>query len=165
MKGDVYANGEDGNGLTDAGLSLGYALFSTSAGSNASFSISGTDTVTGCSITGSASAPMLIEPNGPITHHDGGLILNFGLPDPLHRAVIGTGNTIIAGVTETYACKDSTEQIVGDKSVKWFSLPQPPSQATVTVGDDGQSIVGSWSRTDDEGDKVSVWDLHAVREP
>jgi hypothetical protein len=152
-------------GLTDAGLSLGYALFSTSAGSNASYSISGTDTATGCSITGSASAPMLIEPNGPVTHHDGGLILNFGLPDPLHRVVIGTGNTIIAGVSETYACKDSSELIVGDKSVKWFSIPQPPSQMAVTVGDDGQSIIGNWTRSDDEGDKVSVWNLHAVREP
>ena len=151
-------------GLTDGGLSLGYALFSTSAGSNASFGISGTDTATGCTITGSASAPMLIEPDGPITHHDGGLILNFGLPDPLHRAVIGTGNTIIAGVAETYACKDSTEVVTGDKSVKWFPLPQPPSQPAVTVGDDGQSIVGTWSRSDDEGDKVSVWNLHAVRE-
>jgi hypothetical protein len=151
-------------GLTDAGLSLGYDLLTTSAGSSASFSISGTDTVLGCTITGSASAPMLIEPNGPITHHDGSLIQNFGLPDPLHRAVIGTGTTLIAGVAETYACKDSAEVVTGDKMVKWFSLPQPPSQAAITVSDDGQSIAGSWSRTDDEGDKVSVWNLHAVRE-
>jgi hypothetical protein len=151
-------------GLTDGGLSLGYDIFTTSAGSSASYSISGTDVAIGCTITGSASEAMLIEPNGPVTHHDGDLILNFGLPDPLHRAVLGTGRTIIAGVVETLACRDSTEVVTGDKTVTWLSLPQPPSQAAVTVSDDGQSITGTWTRTDDEGEKVSVWNLHAVRE-
>jgi hypothetical protein len=150
--------------LPDAGLSLGYIVFGTFASGSASYSISGFNIPLGCTITGSANAVMQPYPDGPVIHTDGDLIVNFGLPDPLHRAVIGTGRTLITGVAETYVCGGGTEVITGDRTVDWLSLPQPPSQMAPTVSADGQSFTGRWQRTDSQGDKVSVWDLHAVQE-
>jgi uncharacterized protein YjdB len=150
--------------LPDAGLSLGYLIFGSGSGT-ASFNISGFNTALGCTITGSANAAIIPRQNGPVVDFDSTIIVNFGLPDPLlHRAVIGTGRTTITGVRETYACPGSTEVITFDREVQWLSLPEPPDLVAPTVSDDGQSFTGRWARTDADGDKVSVWDLHATRE-
>lgn len=150
--------------LPDAGLSLGYIVFGTFINSSASYSISGFNTPLGCTITGSANAAMQPYYNGPVLHTDGDLIVNFGLPDPLHRAVIGGGRTLITGVAETYVCSGQTEVITSDKTVQWLALPQPPTEVAPTISADGQSFTGRWQRTDADGDKVSLWDFHAVRE-
>jgi hypothetical protein len=147
-------------GLPDAGMSLGYDVLGTFTGSTASFSVSGLDPVLGCTVTGSATAAMQPRPSGGIVETDGNLIVNFGLPDPLHRAVIGTGRTTILGVAETFTCSGGTTVVTVDKNVEWLSLPDP----SPTVSADGQRMSGTWTRTDAEGDKVSTWDLHALRE-
>gem|GEM_PF-1582829 len=148
-------------GLPDAGVSLGYVTMGTFTNSSASFSVSGTSATSGCTITGSATAVMQTQANGPFTTTDGNIIVDFGLPDPLHRAVTGSGSTFIPGVAETLACPGQTEVTTVDQSVQWLSLPTavPP-----TISADGQSFTGRWERTDGEGDKVSVWDFHAMQE-
>lgn len=151
-------------GLPDAGLSLGYLMFGTFTDSTASYSISGFNTALNCTVTGNANAAMVPQITGPFVNTDGNMIVNFGLPDPLHRAIIATGRTLITDVPETYACPGQTEVITTDKTVEWLSIPQPPGDEAPTVSDDGQTIGGRWTRTDEEGDKVSEWDLHAVRE-
>jgi uncharacterized protein YjdB len=149
--------------LPDAGLSLSYLLLGSSAGT-ASFDISGLDTVSGCTITGAADAAIVPRQNGPVVDLDSTLIVNFGLPEPLHRAVIGGGRTSMTGIRETFDCSGGSQVITVDRQVEWLSLPQPPDLAAPTISDDGLSFTGRWARTDADGDKVSVWDLHATRE-
>ena len=87
------------------------SVLGTFTGSTASFSVSGLDPVLGCTVTGSATGAMQPRPGGGIVETDGNLIVNFELPDPLHRAVIGTGRTTILGVAETFAtCSGSNDR-------------------------------------------------------
>ena len=150
--------------LPDAGLSLGYLIFGSWSGT-ASFNISGLNTALGCTITGVANAAILPRQNGPVVDFDSTLIVNFGLPDPLHRVVLGSGKTTMTGVRETFDCSGTSEVITVDRVVQWLSIPQPPDDVGVTVSDDGLNFAGRWTRTDADGDKVSVWDLHATPQP
>jgi len=148
-------------GLPDAGMSLGYVVLGTFTSSTAHFDISGLYTASGCTVTGSANVDMQPQGSGSFVDTDGDMILTFGLPEPLHRAAVGSGTTTIPGVRETVTCPGATEVLSIDQDVHWLSLPE----ASPPISADGQRIGGSWSRTDADGDKVSTWDLHALREP
>jgi hypothetical protein len=147
-------------GLPDAGLSLGYLVFGTNATSVAHYSISGFSTALGCTVTGNGNAAMIPRANGPFVDTDGSLIVNFGLPEPLHRAVLGSGSTHVEGIAITYACPMATETDSFDLDVRWLRFPDPAP----TLSADGQHISGSFTMTDGEGVHLSGWDLHAVRE-
>ncbi|MGH8316230.1 MAG: hypothetical protein ACRETU_13890, partial [Steroidobacterales bacterium] len=120
----------------DAGLSLGYLTMGSGTGT-AHYSISGFNTALGCTITGVANAAIIPRQNGPVVDYDSTIIINFGLPDPLHRAVIGDGRSQMTGVSETYECNGQTDVVVTDKDVHWLVLPQPPDLFAPTVSDDG----------------------------
>jgi hypothetical protein len=148
-------------GLPDAGMSLGYVVLGTFTSSTAHFDISGRYTTSGCTVAGSATVDMQPQGSGGFVDTDGDIILTFGLPEPLHRAAVGSGTTTIPGVRETLDCPGGTEVLSIDQDVHWLSLPE----ASPRISPDGQHIGGIWSRTDADGDKVSTWDLHALREP
>jgi uncharacterized protein YjdB len=147
-------------GLPDAGLSLGYLVFGTNATSIAHYSISGFSNGIGCTLSGNGNAAMIPRANGPFVDTDGGLIVNFGLPEPLHRTALGTGITEIKDVSITHVCPMGTGTDVSDQTVRWLKFPDPAA----TLSADGQSIKGSFTTTDAEGEHQSSWDLHAVRE-
>lgn len=146
--------------LPDAGISLGYALFVPLRAGTATYSIDGPLDTPGCSINGTANAVIVGRLNGSVFEADGGLIANFGLPEPLYRVALGSGLTNIAAVTSTIRCPGSSETTTAPKDVHWLSLPAEGAK----LSSDGQSITGRWDRVDSEGTKSSVWNFHAVRE-
>jgi hypothetical protein len=93
---------------------------------------------------------------------DGGIIVNFLQVDsPIDRTAIGSGTTHIPAVSYTLTCPNGIETLNTTEDVKWLSWPADP----VLVNDDGATISGRWERTDDEGSKVSEWNLKSMREP
>ena len=140
--------------LPDSGLSSGYNLLTASKGGSVSFSISGFDTQSGCSLTGNANAAMTGD-------NDGSLILNFGLPVPLYRIVIGQGARIMPGVRLTSNCNGNVETFNVDENVHWLSSFPDPGAG---ISADGQTISGKWDRVDSDGAKTTVWDFHSVRQ-
>jgi len=141
--------------LPDAGLSSGYSLLTASPGGSVSFSISGVYTQSGCSISGNANAAMTGD-------NDGSLIINFGLPEPLYRVVIGQGTRTIPGVRLTSNCNGRVESFNVDENVAWLpTFPDPGAMLSA----DGQTLSGRWDRVDSEGAKSTVWNFHSVREP
>jgi len=149
--------------LPDAGLSLGYLLFGSGSGT-ASYSIEGFDTALGCSVSAVANAAIIPRQNGPVVDFDSTIIVNFGLPDPLHRAVIGNGRTLMTAVPVTFTCNGQTEVDLADQDVQWLEMYQPPELDAPTIGDDGLSFTGGWGWTDEEGHHDALWDLHATPE-
>jgi hypothetical protein len=147
-------------GLPDAGLSLGYLVFGTNATSIAHYSVSGVSSATGCTTTGNGNAAMIPRAIGPFVETDGSLNLNFGVPEPLHRTVQGSGITLVTGIHITYVCPLGTSTDVFDLDVHWLKWPDP----AVPVSADGQFISGSYETTDADGTHLSGWNLHAVRE-
>jgi hypothetical protein len=136
---------------------VGLDSFKSSNTGTASYSISGPLGTT-CTITGNASSALQGDGN---LLADGGIIVNYLLDDVrLNRMVIGSGSTNIAAVTETLVCSGSTTTNTGPRDVRWLAWPEEG----VPVSADGQSIVGSWDRTDSEGTKNSVWNFKAMRE-
>ena len=146
--------------LPDAGISLGYALFAPLRASTATYSIDGPVGSPGCSINGTANAAIVGRLNGSLFEADGGLIVNFGLPEPLYRVALGSGLTNIQALTATIRCPGSSETTTVPKDVHWLSLPD----AGAKLSSDGQSITGRWDRVDSEGRKSSLWNFQAVRE-
>jgi hypothetical protein len=139
--------------LPDSGLSSGYNLLTATKGS-VSFSISGFDTASGCSLTGNANAAMTGD-------NDGSLIVNFGLPVPLYRIVIGQGARVIPGVPLTSNCNGHVETFNVDESVSWLPSFQDPG---ALISADGQTISGRWDRSDSAGTKSTVWSFSSMRE-
>ena len=118
-----------------------------------SFSISGFDTGLGCSVSGEGSAPMTGD-------NDGSLIVNFGLPMPLYRIVIGDGKRSVP-VPVKVSCPGSVETVLVDELASWLAFPDPGA----TISADGQTIAGTWTRIDSDGAKTTVWNFHSMREP
>ena len=139
--------------LPDSGLASGYDLLAASGAGRVGFTISGFDTQLGCSISGSADAAMTGD-------NDGSLIVNFGLPVPLYRLVIGEGARTIPGVRLTSNCHGNVETFDVDENVRWLSMPNPGA----AISADGQRINGRWDRTDEDGAKTTVWDFRSIRE-
>jgi hypothetical protein len=44
---------------------------------------------------------------------------------------------------------------------RWIAVVDPGA----TIGSDGQTIGGTWTRVDSDGTKTTVWDFRSVREP
>ncbi len=141
--------------LPDAGLSLGYSLLTATPGGSVGYSISGFDTQLGCTISADA--------HGVLTgDNDGSLIVNFGLPVPLYRIVIGQGARSIPGVRVTTNCNGKVTSFDVDENVAWLpTFPDPGAMLSA----DGQTLSGRWDRVDSDGAKSTVWNFQSMREP
>jgi hypothetical protein len=95
--------------------------------------------------------------SGPIGELDGHLSIGFET-----RIVSGVGISMIQGPTNhTLICPDSDPLVVqGPTASSWLSMPPPG----FPLGDDGRTIRGSYTRTDQGQTTVSEWDLSAERE-
>ena len=137
---------------------VGYDAFQSANLGIARYSVDGPLLGTSCTIHGTADG--LLQGDGEFIS-DGGFILDFLHPDPrLNRTAIGSGRTNIPVVTETITCSGNTETNTGPKDVRWLSWPEEGA----SVSADGLHLTGRWERIDDDGHKVSVWDLTAKRE-
>lgn len=142
--------------LRSVGL-IGLDAFIADQPSQIAFSISGRLDASGCTISGSGTA--LQQAIG-----EGSLFINYltldGPPSPLDRMVVGSGTTTVPAVTETIACAGGVEKVTLDIAANWLSLPPEG----VRISADGQTISGSWVRTDSGGTKTSAWIFTSVRD-
>jgi hypothetical protein len=133
----------------------GVDLFKSTNSGTATFNISGRDTISGCTYSGSGTSAL--QGDGRLLA-DSGILVSFLLPDPtINRVMLGEGTTVIPAVTITCGKEVSTS----DQSVRWLSVPK----AGAALSDDGQTIAGRWARTESGDTKTSVWNFTAVREP
>jgi phage baseplate assembly protein gpV len=134
---------------------IGLDLFIAEQHAPITFTISGTLTATGCTISGSGTG--IQQAIG-----EGSMFVNYltldGPPTPLDRMVVGSGTTTLAGVTETITCAGGVETVTLDIATQWLSLPAEG----VPISADGQTISGTWVRTDADGTKTSAWSFKSV---
>lgn len=73
--------------------------------------------------------------------------------------VVGSGVTTIPALTETITCPGTApEKVTQDMATHWLSLPPEG----VAISADGQTISGTWVRTEGEETKTSVWNFKSV---
>ena len=141
-----------------ADMLVGLDVFVANMQGTVSYSISGPIIGTNCTLTGSGSGKVR-------DLSDGNMIVSYvglgAMPLPLDRMTIGSGVTNVPAVSITTRCATGAPSTSAfDKDVHWLSLPTDG----VAISADGLTISGTWTRTDGEGTKTSVWNFKAVRE-
>ena len=141
-----------------ADMLVGLDVFVANMQGTVTWSISGPVTGTNCTISGTGSGNVRAI-------SDGNMIVSYlgleAVPLPLDRMTIGSGVTTVPAIAVTTRCgAAATSTSVLDKDVAWLSLPTDG----VAISADGLTISGTWTRTDSEGTKTSVWNFKAVRE-
>ncbi len=141
-----------------ADMLVGLDVFVANTQGKVSYSINGPVAGTNCTITGSGTGNVRAI-------SDGNMIVSYlglgAVPLPLDRMMIGSGVTTVPAIAVTTRCGAAAPSTsVLDKDVAWLSLPTDG----VAISADGLTISGTWTRTDDQGTKTSVWNFKAVRE-
>ena len=141
-----------------ADMLVGLDVFVANMQGTVSYSISGPVTGTNCTISGTGSGKVRAL-------SDGNMIVSYlglgAVPLPLDRMTIGSGVTTVPAIGITSRCGGGAPSTsVLDKDTHWLPLPTDG----VAISADGLTISGTWTRTDSEGIKTSVWNFKAVRE-
>lgn len=137
---------------------VGLDVFIADQRSTITFSIDGPIGTEGCIVRGLGTGFQREKGEGTI-------FVNYmtldGAPTPLDRMVIGSGVTTIAAMIEIISCPGQEPQrLTLDEPTTWLSLPPDG----VPVSADGQTISGTWVRTEGDEKKTSVWNFTLVRD-